>query len=222
MERVVLNPQQLRIEQDRTLAMPPQRYGLPALLVFRLIDSIYGRERTWQKFKVNEVTARMPYQAWEHVAYSAITHTHHREQYARRIFERVKESRAQQDNEQWHLLIIQEWINRTGLPESKLKHRMMPPLLAFGFYHLTLILYAIRPGWSYRFNADLEDHAEREYMTFVMEHPELEREPFVSVFEKDFGLLPTMADVVRQIAIDERTHKEESLKKSDMVHLGSH
>jgi hypothetical protein len=38
MERVVLNPQQLRIEQDRTLAMPPLQYGLAARFVFRLID----------------------------------------------------------------------------------------------------------------------------------------------------------------------------------------
>ena len=108
MERIVLHPQQLRLEQDRTLAIPPERYGLPALFMFRLIDLIYGRARTWQKFKVNEIMARMPYQAWEHVAYSAITYTHEQEQYARRIFERVKESREEQDNEQWHLLIIQE------------------------------------------------------------------------------------------------------------------
>ena len=221
MERVVLKPQQLRIEQDRTLAMPPRRYGLPALFVFRLIDVIYGRVRTWQKFKVNEILARMPYQAWEHVAYSAITHTHEQEQYARRIFARVTESREEQDNEQWHLLILQEWINRKGLAESTVRHRILPRLLAFGFYHLTLILYAIRPGWSYRFNADLEDHAEREYMTFVLEHPELEREPFVSVFDQDFGSLPTIADVIRQIAVDERTHKEESQNKIDMVRLGS-
>jgi ubiquinol oxidase len=220
MERMVLHPQQLRLEQDRTLAIPPERYGLPALFMFRLIDLIYGRARTWQKFKVNEIMARMPYQAWEHVAYSAITHTHEQEQYARRIFERVKESREEQDNEQWHLLIIQEWIKRKGLPESKIKHRITPRLLAFAFYHLTLILYAIRPDWSYQFNVDLEDHAEREYMTFVLENPELEREPFISMFKKDFGSLPTMADVVRQIAVDERTHKEESRNKIDMVRLG--
>jgi ubiquinol oxidase len=222
MERVVLSPRQLRIEQDRTLAMPPHRYSWPALLVFRLLDSIYGRARTWQKFKVNEITARMPYQAWEHVAYSAITHSHDHEEYARRIFTRVKESREQQDNEQWHLLILQEWIDRKGLPESKVKHRLIARLLAFGFYQLTLILYSIRPGWSYRFNGDLEDHAEREYMRFVLEHPELEQEPFVSRFEKDFGSFPTMADVIRQIAIDERTHKEDSLNKVNMTRLGSY
>jgi ubiquinol oxidase len=218
-KRIVLSPQQLRLEQERTLAMRPEPYGFPARLVFQLIDMIYGKARTWQKFKVNEILARMPYQAWESVAYSAITHTHKQEQHAKRIFERVKESREEQDNEQWHLLIIQEWINRKGFPESVVSHRIIPRLLAFGFYHLTLILYAIRPGWSYQFNVDLEDHAEREYMKFVTEHPELEQEAFRSAFEKDFGSLPTMADAIRQIAVDERMHKEESRKKMDMVRL---
>ena len=64
-KRIVLSPQQLRLEQERTLAMPPEPYGFPALLVFQLIDLIYGTARTWQKFKVNEIMARMPYQAWE-------------------------------------------------------------------------------------------------------------------------------------------------------------
>jgi ubiquinol oxidase len=32
----------------------------------------------------------------------------------------------------------------------------------------------IRPDWSYRLNADFEDHAEHEYMAYVAEHPELE------------------------------------------------
>lgn len=59
-------------------------------------------------------------------------------------------------------------------------------------------------------------------MTFVAEHPEFEQESFVSAFEKDFGSLSTMADVIRQIAIDERTHKEESQKKVDVVRLGSY
>jgi ubiquinol oxidase len=149
------------------------------------------------------------------VAYRAITRRHDHEQYARRIFERVKQSREEQENEQWHLLILQEWIARKGLPESKIKHKVIPRLLAFGYYVLTLTLYVIRPGWSYRFNGDFEDHAEREYMRFVLEHPELEEEPFVSQFEKDFGSFHTMADVIRRTH-----HKKDSLSKLNMANLG--
>jgi ubiquinol oxidase len=39
----------------------------------------------------------------------------------------------------------------------------------------------------------------------------LESTPFESIFKRDFGDFPTMADVVRQIGYDERIHKEESL-----------
>jgi hypothetical protein len=220
MPPVRLSPEQLRVEQQRTLARPPRRYGLLALALFRVMDLVYGRARRWSKFKVLEIIARVPYQAWEHVAYIAITHTHDRQQYARRIFDRVRESREQQDNEQWHLLILEEWVNRHDIREGTLRYRVLPLVLAFIYYHVTWILYVIRPGWSYRLNADLEDHAEREYMKFAQEHPELEREPFLSLFAKDFGNFPTMADVVRQIAIDERAHREDSESRIHMTRLG--
>ena len=73
-------------------------YGLLARLLFTAMDLLYGRKRTLSKFKVLEVIARVPYQAWEHVAYIAITHTHAFPDFARRVFERVKESRIHQDN----------------------------------------------------------------------------------------------------------------------------
>ena len=42
------------------------------------MDFLYGRGRTLSKFKVLEVIARVPYQAWEHVAYIALTHKYGR------------------------------------------------------------------------------------------------------------------------------------------------
>src|SRR5437867_12674531 len=84
------------------------RYGLLAWVLFVSMDLLYGRRWTLSKFKVLEVIARVPYQAWEHVAYIAITHVHPRPDFARRIFERVRESRVQQDNEQWHLLLLED------------------------------------------------------------------------------------------------------------------
>jgi hypothetical protein len=62
-------------------------------------------------------------------------------------------------------------------------------------------------------NAAFEDHAEREYMLFVREHPELDSIPFDSAFRRDYGEFSTMGDVIRQIGYDERIHKEESLAK---------
>ncbi len=69
---------------------------------------------------------------------------------------------------------------------------------------------ALRPDWSYRLNADFEDHAEHEYMTMVTEHPAWDSTPFESTFDDDFGHFASLADVFRQIGHDERVHKLES------------
>ncbi len=211
--RTMLSAERLRLEQSHTLAEPERRYGLLAKALFGVMDLLYGRARTWSKFKVLEVIARVPYQAWEHVAYIAITQHYEHEDFARRVFDRVKESRQQQDNEQWHLLILEEWIHRNRIKETFLLHRLAPQLIAFVYYQISWLLYLMKPEWSYRLNVDFETHAEHEYMLFAREHPEFEQRPFVSAFKKDYGNFHTMADVIRQIGYDERVHKNESLAK---------
>lgn len=213
----MLSAEQLRREQSNTLAQPRHRYGLLARMLFRVLDVLYGRARTWSKFKVLEVIARVPYQAWEHVAYIAITQQYEHEDFARRVFDRVKESRHQQDNEQWHLLILEEWIHRNQIFERVLLHRVVPQVIAFVYYQISWLLYVMKPEWSYRLNVDFETHAEHEYMLFVAEHPELDQVPFQSHFKKDYGNFATMADVIRQIGYDERMHKQASMRKLGMA-----
>ncbi|NKE70927.1 alternative oxidase [Candidatus Manganitrophus noduliformans] len=211
MER--LTAEQLRKEQENTLSAQKLHYGFLAKILFVVMDLIYGKGRSLSKFKVLEVIARVPYQAWEHVAYIAITHTYKKADFARRIFDRVQESRIQQDNEQWHLLILEEWVHRLQIRENFLLYRIIPQIIAFFYYHVCWFLYVIRPSMSYALNAQFEDHAEHEYMRYVQEHPELESEPFESAFKSDFGDFKSMADAVRQIGYDERVHKEESLSR---------
>ena len=71
-------------------------------------------------------------------------------------------------------------------------------------------MYAVRPAWSYRLNADFEDHAEHEYALLVAEHPEWETTPYAGEFTADFGHYDSLADLFRQIGYDERLHKLES------------
>ena len=210
---IATTPIDLKAEQERTLAEPRRRYGFLASLLFVSMDLFYGRRRTLSKFKVLEVIARVPYQSWEHVAYIAMTHTYARPHFARRIFEFVKESRAQQDNEQWHLLILEELVQKKGMRENFFRHRVLPQFAAFFYYHVSWLLYVMKPAWSYALNADFEDHAEHEYMEFVRENPALEKEPFVSEFAEDYGNFDSLADLFRQIALDERLHKQESLER---------
>ena len=204
----------LRQEEEKTFASPRRRYCFLAHLLFVSLNLFYGRKRSLQKFKVLEVIARVPYQAWEHVAYIAMTHTYKWPGFARRIFDFVKEARQQQDNEQWHLLILEEMTAKKALQENFFLHRLMPQAIAFFYYHVSWLLYVMRPAWSYALNADFEDHAEHEYMEFVREHPELEQEPFESDFGKDYGEFESVADLFRQIALDERLHKEESVART--------
>src|SRR3989338_3860034 len=173
------------------------------------MDLFYGKKRSLQKFKVLEVIARVPYQAWEHVAYIAMTHTYRKPNFARRIFDFVTESRQQQDNEQWHLLILEEMTAQKNYKEHLVLHRILPQIMAFIYFQISLILYVLKPSLSYALNADFEDHAEHEYMEYVREHHELENESFESEFKKDYKDFKNIADLFRNIALDERLHKEE-------------
>ncbi len=208
-----LTPEQLRAEHARTLAAPRRRYGVAARCLFAVMDLVYGRRRTLSKFKVLEVVARVPYQAWEHVGYVAITHRYSRPDFARRVFHRVEESRHQQDNEQWHLLIVEELVEASGRREGFLRYRVVPQILALAYYHLSWLLYVLRPAWSYGLNADFEDHAEHEYALFVEENPDLERRPYEGLFAHEYGRFASLADLFRQIGYDERVHKEDSLAR---------
>ena len=204
---------QLKKEQEQTLKTPRRKYSLLAKLLFITMDIFYGRKATLKKFKVLEIIARMPYQAWENVSYVAITHTFRKREFTRRIFDRVKESRIQQDNEQWHLLIIEEQLQEEGVHQGFIRFWLIPQIIAFVYYFVSWLLYVINPKLSYTLNADFEDHAEHEYMNFVRDNPELAKKPFKSMFEKDYGKFASLADLYRQIGYDERLHKEESIAR---------
>src|SRR3989338_7124502 len=168
----------LKSEQERTLKAPRRKYGFFASTLFFMMDFFYGKKQTFSKFKVLEIIARVPYQSWEQVAYIAMTHTYSQPGFARRIFELVKEARLQKDNEQWHLFMLEEMVQKKGIHENFFMYRILPQIIAFFYYHLSWIMYVVKPAWSYGLNADFEDHAEHEYMGFVLENPNFETEPF--------------------------------------------
>jgi hypothetical protein len=178
-----------------------------------VLDVFYGRARTLEKFRVLELIARVPYQAWEQVAYVATTHVHEQSSLARRIYDRVLEFRAQQDNEQWHLFILTELIAAKGNAFGRARTTWLPQVIAFAYYQLSWLLYIVTPAWSYRLNADFEDHAEHEYAQLVEDHPNWESAPFTSEFFADYGPFESLADAFRQIGHDERVHKLESERR---------
>ncbi len=199
----------LKAAQDHSLASPRRQYSVSARALFTVMDSLYGKTRTLEKFRVLELVARVPYQAWENVAYVAVTHTASHPRFARRIFNSVRTSRFEQDNEQWHLLILEELTG--GESQSGfVRARLIPQVLAFAYYWLSWVLFMVRPAWSYRLNADFEDHAEHEYALLVEENPAWESTPYDGEFSEDFGRYDSLADLFRQIGYDEHLHRLES------------
>lgn len=216
-----LAPAALRAAQAETLARPLRKHSLAAKALFVSMDLLYGRNDTLAKFRVLEIVARVPYQAWEHVAYIAITHTSETPSFAREVHDRVVRARAEQDNEQWHLLILEELLHARGERHGMVRGRLLPQLLALAYYQLSWLLYVIRPSLSHRLNADFEDHAEHAYMGFVRDNPWVDATPWTSEFSQDYGPQATLGDLLRQIGHDERLHREESEALIEMARFGA-
>lgn len=200
-----------------TLATPRRHYSVAARLLFSGMNLLYGRKATLPKFVVLELVARVPYQTWEHAAYLAITRHAGETRLARRIYDRVCRAREQQDNEQWHLFILEELIEEDGVRLNWFRYRLVPQLIALGYYIVALAMYLISPAWSHRLNADFEDHAEHEYMAYVAAHPELEAARCSCSIADVYGHFSSRGDVLRRIALDERAHKQESIDQLETL-----
>lgn len=197
-------------EQQATLAAARRRYSLAARFLFLTMDLLYGRRRTLAKFRVLEVVARLPYQAWETASYRQLNKVHDSPARLATLWDRIRGFRAQQDNEQWHLMLLDELAEQEGLRLNRLKFHWLPRLICFGWWHFCWALYAVRPTWSHRLNADFEDHAEHEYALYVQENPHLEIAPWQPAVCREYGEFASQADLLRQVCLDERAHKAES------------
>lgn len=208
-----LSTQERREWQQATLATPPRPWGLDARLQFWLEDLVFGQERTLPKFRARELIARSPYWAWEQAAFFLAGRVRDHSARARRLYDNLTEARTEQDNEAWHLLILEELIAARGIQENPVRFRLMAQLIALGVYQQFWILRLLNPAWSYRLNADIEDHAEHEYAALVAEHPEWENDPFPSDVAPGYAAYESLADLFRQIGADEGLHKELSLAR---------
>jgi len=215
-----LRADELHQAQVDTLRAPRMRYGILARMMFKPVDILYGKSGSFTKFLMLEVIARVPYQAWERMGYWAVHRHAGRSNLATRVYGRIVEARADQDNEQWHMLIMKDLVQRAGLKQNWLLHKAMPWLIAFFYYHVSWILFLVKPAASYRLNAEFENHAEHEYMTFVAEHPEFETMPDPGTYGREYGQYSSIADLLRQIGHDERTHKLGSLENCAVPKLG--
>lgn len=201
--------------RTRIADLPEVPPGIVTRALVALLAALYGPEPSFPKFRALELIARVPYQAWEAVAYRAITGSYPDRDLTIALADRIHAARHQHDNEHRHLVWIEEICIARKEPESWWRHRLVPRLLAHLFYALAWIAHSIRPTWSYHLNAELEDVAERDYLKFVERSPQLEAEPC------PFPGHASLADLIRAIAKDEREHKLESLARCAVRRAGA-
>ncbi len=207
----------LKKEQEKTLNTPllPVNFILKVLII--MMDIFYGKKRTFSKFKIIEILARYPYRAWEMYAYKFFTRLYtlfyHKDRFAiaKDLITFTDMARRSQDNEQYHLMILDELMEQQEIKLGFFRGTLLPRAMSWSYYLLELLLMALRPAWSYSLNARFESHAEHEYMKLVSEHPEWENIP---VDLNSFAYYPkqkSLADLMLRIGLDERDHMHESM-----------
>ena len=212
----------LRAEHRKTMAAPVLKPNLILKSMYIMMDLIYGFGRTLPKFKVIEMLARYPYMAWENRSYHRITN-----RYARRAFTDKQSSdddvrliemgRKDQDNEQWHLMIVEDIMRQKNVKLGWLRSSLIPRVMAWTYHHLTRLLYYVKPAWSFAMNARFESHAEHEYMHLVEANPAWEDEPVETAYFQYYPRQKTLADLFRRIGLDERDHMNESLEEYERL-----
>lgn len=211
-----------REEQEKTLRTPKHKANVFLQVMFLVMDLCYGRKGSLLKFKALEMLARYPYIAWENASYHAITVAHSRPDYPKKetfdeALHLMRLGRDAQDNEQLHLMLIEDVMRQNQIKQGWLRAYLIPRILSFGYYYLNKILYWLHPIWSFEMNAGLESHAEYEYMLAVQEHPEWEEIPVESEYFQYYPEQKTLADLMRRIALDERDHRYRSLEEIDRL-----
>jgi hypothetical protein len=112
-----LSHDELAAAQKETLSAPRRKYGVAARALFVTLDIVYGKPRPMSKFKVVEIVARVPYQTLG----ARCLHRDHPCPSKHWPRQGDSKARSQQDNELWHLLILQDLLVRRGVRESRLK-----------------------------------------------------------------------------------------------------
>lgn len=212
----------LKAEQERTEQTPVLRANVILKMLYIGMDILYGKKGSLPKFRTIEVLARYPYWAWENGAYMALT----------KLFATTKSpskeeadielhvvdlGRKSQDNEQWHMLMIDDIMTKRGEQPGWLFGAFLPRVMALKYYYITRVMYWLNPAWSFAMNAKFESHAEHEYMKIVRDHPEWEDEPVDTVYFDYYPRQKSMADLFRRIGLDERDHMHESMTEYERL-----
>ncbi len=200
----------LKKEQAATLERPRYKYSLAAKVFFRVMDLLTGKEITLGKAKLIETLASIPYRSWEIRQYARLTKRYKDNKLIRQAQRIMTWAREAQDNEYWHLLVLNEKMKEQGLKDPWYLHWPIPWIMVTGYVILTRFMAVVNIRRAFLFNAEFEDHAEHVYARFVSEHPEWDEQKINNEKVKEYGNYETWDDVFRRIGLDERDHMNNS------------
>ena len=197
-------------EQEATLRRPRHAYSLVARLFFLSMDVLTGTRTTLPKAKLIEALATVPYRSWEHRQYVRMTGSYKDAGAVKGARALTAWARDAQDNEFWHLLVIEEKMREDGLVDPGYLGAPLPYFMVLSYRLMTWALALVDIRRAFLFNAEFEDHAEHVYAQAVKGHPEWERQAVQSDVVRGYGEFATWADVFRRIGLDERDHRNVS------------
>ncbi len=200
----------LKKEQKASLSRQRYKYSFAAKLFFFMMDILTGKTITLAKAKLIETLASIPYRAWEIRQYERMTRKYKDESFVQKARKIMIWGREAQDNEYWHLLVINEKMKEDNEKDAWYLNPIVPFLMVSTYILISRILAIFNISRAFLFNAEFEDHAEHVYAEFVEEHPEWDTEPVNSNLVKEYDDFKTWGDVFRRIGLDERDHMNNS------------
>jgi hypothetical protein len=200
----------LKKEQQASRARPRYPYSAAARVFFGSMDMLTGKKTTLAKAKLVEILATVPYRAWERREHAHVTRHQGDGARAREAGDIMRWGKEAQDNEHWHLLLIEEKIREDSAKKAWYLSPPLPSLMVgpYGLLTWTMARLAIRRAFV--LNAEFEDHAEHTYAQLVQDHPEWEEQPVESAVVQEYGPFRSWADVFRRVGLDERDHMNNS------------
>jgi len=196
----------LKKEQMASLERPRYKYSLAAKVFFNLMDIVTGKKITLSKVKLIETLASIPYRSWEIRQYSRLTKFYKQNDLVDRAIRIMEWGREAQDNEYWHLLIVNEKMKEDNIKDAWYLKQPIPYLMVCSYILFSRILAFFNISRAFLFNAEFEDHAEHVYAKFVEKHPEWDKQEVKTPNLKEYGEYKTWGDFFRRIGLDERDH----------------
>ena len=209
----------LKAAQRATAERPRYPYSALARFFFRSMDRLAGEETTLVKARLVEALAPIPYRAWERHQHGRMALRYDEREQVLQYRRLVGWARAAQDNEYWHLLIVNEKLRQDATEDPRYMVKPIPFVMLGGYAVLLWVMTRLSRRRSFLLNAEFEDHSEHYYAELIAAHPEWEEQPVASGLVEEYGSFGSWADVFRRLGLDERDHMNASFLFADRPEL---